>query len=136
MVTKRPICPHRIRTTPPQFSWVDHRLVRDGHLDRLSHAAATLYLFLITVADSQGLSYYSDRSLGRRLSMAPGCLETTRDELLTFDLVAYETPLYQVLALEPIQQEPPATQPSPRMTPADPPVSLKEVFQQIREALS
>ena len=136
MVTKRLICPHRIRNTPPQFSWVDHRLVRDGHIDPLSHAAAALYLFLVTVADSQGLSYYSDRSLCRRLSMSPGGLETARDELLQCDLVAYAKPLYQVLALESAPGQPAADSPTPRMTPTDRPLAIKDIFQQIRETLS
>ena len=58
---KHPIYPERIRTPPKQFSWVDHRLVRDHYIDRCSHQSAALYLFLVTVADAQGLSYYSDR---------------------------------------------------------------------------
>ena len=65
MPNKFPICPDRIRTIPEQFSWVDHRLVRDHHIERLSHQAASLYLFLVTVADCQGLSYYSDVSRDR-----------------------------------------------------------------------
>jgi len=69
MTRKLPICPDRIRSTPEQFSWVDHRLVRDRHIECLSHQAAALYLFLITVADCQGLSYYSDPSLCERLAM-------------------------------------------------------------------
>ena len=55
--------PDRIRKVPRQFSWIDHRLVRDHHIDRCSHGAAALYLFLVTVADAGGLSYYSDRTL-------------------------------------------------------------------------
>ena len=136
MVSKRPICPHRIRTTPSQFSWVDHRLVRDGHIDPLSHAAAALYLFLVTVADAQGLSYYSDRTLCRRLAMSEHSLETARGELLEFDLVAYQPPLYQVLALETRAEQPPDPSPTPTMTPTDRPLAIKEIFQQIREVLS
>jgi hypothetical protein len=136
MVNKRPICPHRLRTTPPQFSWVDHRLVRDGHIDPLSHAAAALYLFLVTVADAQGLSYYSDRTLCRRLALSEHGLETARGELLECDLVAYQQPLYQVLALEPGAEEPPDPAPTSRMTPTDRPLPIKDIFQQIREVLS
>jgi hypothetical protein len=136
MVTKRPICPHRIRTIPPQFSWIDHRLVRDGHIDSLSHAAAALYLFLATVADAQGLSYYSDRTLCRRLALSEDSLENARAQLLQFDLVAYQKPLVQVLALEPRSDPPPDPWPTPRMTPADRPLPIKDIFQQIRQVLS
>jgi hypothetical protein len=78
---------------------VDHRLVRDHHIELLSHEAAALYLFLITVADCQGLSYYADVSLCERLTMAMPTLVSARACLLTSRLVAYKKPLYQVLAL-------------------------------------
>ncbi len=45
---------------PSQFSWVDQRLVRERHIERCDVQALALYLFLVTVADAQGLSYYSD----------------------------------------------------------------------------
>ena len=81
MLHKVPICPHRIRQVPKQFSWVDHRLVRDRYLESCSHAAAALYLFLVTVADSRGLSYYSDCSLMKRLSMDAVTLKEARNNL-------------------------------------------------------
>jgi hypothetical protein len=89
-----------VRRIPEHFSWLDHRLVRDGHIDILSHQAAALYLFLVTVADSQGLSYYSDASLMSRLSMAQSMLESARRELVLVSLVCFKKPLYQVLALD------------------------------------
>ncbi len=99
MTRKFPICPDRIRTIPEQFSWVDHRLVRDHHIELLSHEAAALYLFLITVADCQGLSYYSDASMCERLSMDVPTLAVARICLAKAGLVAYKKPLYQVLTL-------------------------------------
>ena len=100
MTHKFPICPDRIRSIPEQFSWVDHRLVRDRHIELLSHEAAALYLFLITVADCQGLSYYADASLCKRLAMDAATLVTARACLLKYRLVAYKRPLHQVLALD------------------------------------
>jgi hypothetical protein len=100
MVQKHPLCPDRIRKVPKQFSWIDHRLVRDRHIDRCGHQAAALYLFLVTVADAQGLSYYSDRSLSQRLSMDENCLAAARQDLIRIELIAYHHPLYQVLALQ------------------------------------
>jgi hypothetical protein len=97
---KRLICPERVRKVPAQFSWVDHRLVRERHIERCDVHAAALYLFLVTVADAQGLSYYSDASVARRLSMDPSRLVRARAELIRLRLVAYERPLYQVLALD------------------------------------
>jgi len=100
MVQKIPICPDRIRKIPKQFSWLDHRLVRDGHIDRCSHQAAAIYLFLVTVADAQGMSYYSDRSICRRLAMKSKTLAMVRQELIHKGLIAYQKPLYQVLSLD------------------------------------
>jgi len=94
-----PICRDRIRTIPEQFSWVDHRLVRDRHIELLSHEAAALYLFLVTVADCQGLSYYSDASVCKRLTMDTATLAAARICLAKAGLVVYKKPLYQVLSL-------------------------------------
>lgn len=84
---------------PAQFSWVDQRLVRDRHLDRLDVYAAALYLFLVTVADAQGLSWYGDASTARRLSIDDVRLRRARGDLIRAGLLAYARPLYQVLAL-------------------------------------
>jgi len=94
------ICSERVRKIPTQFSWVDQRLVRERHIERCDAHAAALYLFLVTVADVQGLSYYSDRSLGRGLSMDPVRLSKARGDLIRAGLIAYQRPLYQVLALD------------------------------------
>ena len=100
MPIKRVICPERIRKIPAQFSWVDHRLVRERYIERCDACAAALYLFLVSVADAQGLSYYADTSLARRLSMAPARLAMARNDLIRVGLIAWQRPLYQVLALD------------------------------------
>lgn len=100
MVTKRILCPERLRRVPKQFSWVDHRLVRDKRICGLSHASLALYLFLVTVSDADGLSYYSDATVGRLLSMDAATLEQGRHALCRAGLVAYCRPFYQVLSLE------------------------------------
>jgi len=108
MVSKRPIVPDRVRKVPRQFSWIDHRLVRDRHIERLSHPAAALYLFLVTVADAAGLSYYNDRSVCRRLSMDPSSLHQARADLTEAGLIAWQSPLYPVLSLDPPSRPAPA----------------------------
>jgi len=94
--------PQRRRRIPPQFSWVDHRLVRDGHIQGRSPEALGLYLFLVTVADADGLSWYSDAALCRLLSWTAPQLRQARTELRTAELIAYRKPLYQVLDLSPV----------------------------------
>src|SRR5437660_9052154 len=100
---KRVLCPERLRKVPSQFSWIDHRLVRENYFIRCEHSAWALYLFLVSVADVDGLSYYSDASLMRRLKMDSVQLSASRQQLLQVGLIAYEKPLYQVLNLEPVQ---------------------------------
>jgi hypothetical protein len=130
---KRPISLARLRTVPHQFSWVDQRLVRERYIDQLSHEACALYLFLVTVADAQGLSFYSDSSLCTRLSMTPAVLGQARQALVACALVAYQHPLYQVLALDAAPRE--ATPSASTMAADDEPVDIKAVFARIWEVL-
>ncbi len=99
MINKHLLRPQRLCHIPTSFSWVDHRLVRHEYLARADHNAWTLYLFLITVADAQGLSFYSDAANGRRLTMDQVTLSAARRQLIDADLIAYRKPLYQVLSL-------------------------------------
>jgi hypothetical protein len=99
MMQKRVLRPERLRQVPAQFSWIDQRLVRENFLRRAQPTAWALYLVLVTVADAQGLSYYSDGSLSRLLQLEPLQLAQARQQLIAGDLLAYQKPLYQVLAL-------------------------------------
>lgn len=100
MVFKQPIYPERIRKIPRQFSWLDHRLVSEHYIDRCTHRGAALYLFLVTVGDARGVSYYSDRTLSQRLAMDEALLIRSRAELIDLGLIAYRDPLYQVLSID------------------------------------
>ena len=93
---KRPISLARLRTIPNQFSWVDQRLVREHYIDQRSPHAWALSLFLVTVADAQGLSSYADPSLCQRLSMTGPEFHQARQALITRGLIAYQRPLSQV----------------------------------------
>ncbi|PYK13745.1 MAG: hypothetical protein DME65_00860 [Verrucomicrobia bacterium] len=124
-IKKRVLCAERVRKVPPQFSWVDQRLVRQGYVQRCEHAALALYLVLVTVADAEGLSYYSDASLERMLRLEHAGLCAARSELAAAGLVVYQKPLYQVLALER-----PEALPGPRSGQTR---SLKEVLAQALE---
>lgn len=91
--------PERLRQVPEQFSWVDHALVQRHFIDRCEARAAALYLFLVTVADAQGLSYYGESTLAARLHLSSEELVAARAQLIKIELIAYQAPLYQVLAL-------------------------------------
>jgi hypothetical protein len=96
---------------PEQFSWLDQGLVGRHFIDRCSAPGAALYLFLVTVADAQGLSYYGAATLARRLHLSDEALAAARQQLIDLDLIAYQAPLYQVLAL-------PGTFVAPRPSPS------------------
>lgn len=93
------VCEERVRQVPAQFSWVDHRLVRDGFCQRCRPEELALYLLLVTVGDAEGLSYYSDRRMARLLSLPVEAVEAARKGLIRADLIAFRQPLYQVLEL-------------------------------------
>jgi len=122
MISKFPVLPQRVRRVPKQFSWVDQRLVREQHIDRCSHPAAALYLFLVTVCDAKGISYYADSSIMQRLSMNQKTLEQARDNLVHAGLIAFKKPLYQVLSLD---HDRPPTRLATAQT-----LSLGEIFKQ------
>ena len=101
MRRKRVLDLERLRRVPSQFSWIDQRLVREHYIERCDVHALALYLFLVTVADAQGLSYYADATLARSLSMDETRVRQGRAELIGAGLIAYAAPLYQVLSLDP-----------------------------------
>ena len=111
---KKALRPERIRCTPEQFSWIDQALVQHHLIDRCSSHSAALYLFLVTVADCEGLSYYGASTLASRLHLSEAELAAARTELMALDLIAWQAPLYQVLAL-PTRRAPtsPASPPAP-----------------------
>lgn len=117
MTVKHVIHPDRIRKIPKQFSWIDGRLVRDGYLDKCTHPDASLYLFLITVSDARGLSYYSDNSVCKHVSMDSCLLSESRLRLIQLGLIAYKPPLYQVLDLAPFEKQIPRNNPGDSMQP-------------------
>ncbi len=129
--------PSRLRQIPPQFSWIDHRLVRERYFERCSCDALALYLFLLTVADARGLSYYSQPRLMQSLKMGTLRFSQARTELIETRLIAYQHPLYQVLALgvdaiEHKQQLSGENSPeSPR-----PPFAIKAILQKLSVARS
>ena len=131
MVSKIPIIPQRVRKVPQQFSWVDQRLARERRIDHCSHPAAALYLFLITVGDAKGLSYYGEKSIIKYLSMDQSTLQEARVNLIRIGLIAWQNPLYQVLSLDRPEREKPA----PRST-MDHPLSLGDILKNAREGIS
>lgn len=104
MVHKKLLRPERLRKVPPQFSWLDQRLIRQARLRECAPPAWALYLFLAAVSDERGLSYYSESSLQRELGLELPPLQHARQQLVEADLLAYEKPLWQLLSLDPVSE--------------------------------
>jgi hypothetical protein len=104
-------------------------LVRLNYLNRCDCNALALYLFLVTVSDAQGLSYYSDASICRRLKLDLLQLDPIRAQLQKADLIAYRKPLYQVLSL----QEPANSSPAPTQERAGQAQSVAQILCRVLE---
>jgi hypothetical protein len=135
---KRVLRPERLRQVPAQFSWIDQALVQRHLIDRCAAHAAALYLFLVTVADAQGLSYYGSSSLMQRLHLSTEELGAARQQLIDLELVAYQAPLYQVLAISGTTVAPRTASTSPASSSSAPaardtggPVSLAQLLAQL-----
>lgn len=125
MPIKRVLCPQRLRRVPGQFSWIDQRFVREDYISRCDLPALGLYVLLVTVADAQGLSYYSDKKVCRLLKLQKAALGQARGQLCQVGLIAYEKPLYQVLGLDcPEQSE---------RSGSSQPLSLGQIFKEALE---
>jgi hypothetical protein len=132
------LIPSRRRRVPRQFSWIDQRLVRERHLGQCTAEALALYLFLVTVADADGLSFYGDGSIAQLLGWSEAQLRAARAGLARTDLIAFRAPLYQVLSLDapaprPAVGEPPPV-PLPRARAAGELRALRAILQQAQEA--
>ena len=95
----RILCRSRLRRIPKRFSWVNQRFVTDGHMCRLSVSSLGLYLFLVTVGNHQGISWYGDERIRQETGLSQPDLESARRELIDRDLLAFEVPFYQILSL-------------------------------------
>lgn len=111
---KRLLCTQRVRRVHRPFGWVDARLIREDWLRDCSPTAWALYLFWVTVADAQGLSYYADQSVAQRLRIPAEAVRAGRAELLRAGLLAYEPPLIQVLSLDGRPGDAPGSSPNAR----------------------
>ena len=96
--------PQRVRRIEHSFAWIDHRLLRNGFLEAMTHQDQALYLFLVLAADRHGVSFYRKEKICDYLGLDWGEFEVARDRLIDLKLIAFraysaQTPNghYQVL---------------------------------------
>jgi hypothetical protein len=99
MIEKKPLDPERVRKIAGSFAFIQHRFLRDGFWASLDHHQLLLYLFLIIVADRNGLSYYSYDKICTLLRISVDEYIVARNALIDNDLIAFDGHLFQVLSL-------------------------------------
>ena len=88
--------PQNIRKIKSSFAWIDHRLIRNGFFEIMTHQDIALYLFLVLVADKNGVSFYRKEKICNAVSLDYNQFEIARDRLVDMKLIAFEG--YSVLS--------------------------------------
>jgi hypothetical protein len=101
MIAKSPLCPERVRKITGRCAFLEHRFIRDGFWTSLSHHALFLYVFLVLVADRNGLSSYSFDTICALLPRSLDDYLLARNALIKKDRIAFDGHLFQVLSLPP-----------------------------------
>lgn len=98
-IEKSPLDPNRIRKITGSFAFIEHRFLHEGFWDSFDHHQLLLYLFLIIVADRNGLSYYSYDKICTLLRISVDEYILARNALIDQNMIAFDGYLFQVLAL-------------------------------------
>jgi hypothetical protein len=133
MIGKQPLCPSRRRTITGSFAFLEHRFLRDGFWSSLSQHECLLYVFLVLVADRNGLSYYGYDKICTLLRFTLNDYLMARNGLIENDLIAFDGHLFQVLSLPPTPlREPPTALQRPDEFEAADPATIRQL---IRDSL-
>ncbi len=98
-IEKQPLKPERIRKINGSFAFIEHRFLRNGFWASLEPEELLMYIFLILVADRNGLSYYSYDKICTLVGLTPDEYIQARNALINKDLIAFDGRLFQVLSL-------------------------------------
>lgn len=131
MISRAPIEPNRIRRITGSFSWLDHRLLHDGHLAAMTPEEMLLYFFLVLVADRNGVSFYGYEKICALLKLDVERFCAARDRLVNKSLIAARSGRFQVLQLP--EKSLPPVRSTRVMARASGPQSLAEVFAEMAQ---
>jgi len=99
--------PKNIRNFNGSFAWIDHRLMRNGFINIMTHHDMVLYLFLVLAADKNGVSFYRKEKICEAVSLDYNQFEIAKDRLINMKLIAFEgysmlspNGYYQILPIE------------------------------------
>lgn len=109
---RMPLVPERVRRIAGQgFGYIPHRFLRDGFLSALERDELALYLFLVLVANRDGVSFYGYDAICEMLHMPAECYLEARNRLIDKDLIAFDGTRFQVLSLPDVPPPPPPRRP-------------------------
>jgi hypothetical protein len=92
--------PRRVRYPKGAYGWVELKVVTSGRLEQLGSEAALTYLFLCTVGNMLGLSFWSRPRMARTLGLSLEAVEIAIRRLREGDLIATNGRVVQILPLE------------------------------------
>jgi hypothetical protein len=75
------------------------RAITQGHLEKVGSAAALTYLFLCSVGDTAGLSFWSHERVSHVLGLDVKVIQEALNKLVTADLIARQGQIIQVLPI-------------------------------------
>ena len=81
MIKTKILSSKRVRRITGSFAFIEHRFLRDGFWESLSRHELLLYLFLVLVADRNGVSYYSYDKIYSFLNVSADEYLTARNAL-------------------------------------------------------
>lgn len=81
--------PDRVRQIQGSFAWLDHRLLREGHVERMTLQDLAVYVFLVLAADRTGTSFYRKDVVCRKLGIDWGEFEESKARLLERGFIAF-----------------------------------------------
>jgi len=99
MIKTKILSPNRVRRITGSFAFIEHRFLRNGFWDSLTHHELLLYLFLILAADRNGIFYYSYDKIYSLLKISMDEYRNARNALMDKDLIAFDGYFFQVLSL-------------------------------------
>jgi hypothetical protein len=94
-----PIDNLRIRKVKGSFSRIEHRFINGRYIDLLDPREILVYFFLVTVGDSNGVSYYSRERMAGILKTSVESIEMAIGGLEEKEFIACRRGIYQVLDL-------------------------------------
>lgn len=92
-----PLEPRRIRYPKGAYGWVDLRIVTEGYLQALDPGSALTYLFLCTVGNREGVSFWSRSRMAGTLNLSPETVDAALRTLAGAGLIAATERVVQVL---------------------------------------